>query len=236
MKKLLITGDSYCASGKKESWTKILADKLNAKLTVAGAVSASLFYAYDNLVNLDDEHDYVITLITNPGRLYLPNPPYFSNPYTARQYKAKAETENDTESYLKFKAGELYYENLSNEKYDNFIHDTIIEKIEGYLKDRNAIVYPNFKMSRYPTEYFTMLSVTDACFSRYFDKSDYSFYVDIFQKYLETENVINHTTVECQELIAEHFYQLLTTSKSTITLQDFKDLKLNSFEYYFTPR
>jgi hypothetical protein len=59
MKKLLITGDSYCASRNPKSWTNILADRLNAELTLAGAVSASLYYAYDNLINLDDNHAYL---------------------------------------------------------------------------------------------------------------------------------------------------------------------------------
>jgi len=237
MKKLLITGDSYCASKNPKSWTNILADRLNAELTLAGAVSASLYYAYDNLIRLDDNHDYIVTLVTNPGRLSTLEAPYVSNQYSAKHYRAKAEEANDHKLYLKYKSAEMYYENLVNSNFDEFVHDMILQKLEEYFKNRNGIIYPNFKMSRYPSEYFTMLDVTDACFSRYFKKDNYNFYTELFQKSFETGNVINHSTIECQELIADHFYQLITIQKSNITIDDFRNLKLNdSYEYYFTPR
>lgn len=235
MKKILITGDSYCASKKNESWTRLLSERLQSNLTIAGEVGASLYYAYENLLNLDDNHDYYIVLVTNPGRLYFRNPPHFSNKYVATWTH---ETTEDVQLKLKALATKHYYETLYDEKFDNYVHQSIIEDIEDYLSVKNSVIYPNFKFSNYYTPYFTMLEITNACFSKFFKHLDrpFNFYTDIYQKFSETDNVINHTTLECQELIAEHFYQILTNGFSTVKIEDFAKLETKPFDYYFIPR
>jgi len=231
-KKLLIIGDSYCASRNINSWCNILSNKLNCELEIIGEVSASLFYAYQGLIKSNKVFDYYIILVTNPGRIYFNSLPFISNPFSAKWTKYSG----DRNLYYKASAAELYYNHLSNEEFDNFVHDSIIEKIKIFLNNKNYIIYPNFQTSRLPVEYFSMLDITNECFSKLFNKNDFSFYKDVYQLYKETDNVINHVTLESQEIIAEHFFQLLLNNKSNIKISDFSNCTPLKLEDYFEKR
>lgn len=227
-KKLLIVGDSYCASKNLNSWCFKLSKKLNCEVKIIGEVSASLFFAYQNLITDAEEYDYYLILVTNPGRLYYKDLPFFSNPYAANWAKASS----DINLNKKAEASEMFYNYLSNEVFDNFVHDVIIEKIQKKLQNKNFLIYPNFKTSRIESNYFTMLDITNKCFSKFFNKQEFNFYKDVYQKFQETDKVINHVTLECQEIIAEHFFQILTIGKSNILISNFNNctpLKLNDY-------
>lgn len=231
-KTLLIVGDSYCASKDEKSWCKILGKKLNCETTVVGEISASLFYAYQGLTKSSENFDYYLVLVTNPGRLFFKSTPFFSNPFAANW----AKNTNDINLHNKAKASEFYYNYLVNEDFDNFVHDSLITQIKEFLKYKNHVIYPNFKTSRIDINYFSMLDITNECFSKLFNKNNFNFYKDVYQNYKETNNVINHTTVESQEIIADHFFQLLTDNKSNIKISDFSECAPLKLEDYFEKR
>lgn len=223
---IFISGDSFCAN-KKQGWPFFLEKMIpGSNITLYGEIGSSLFYTYQNLLsNIDKDFDYYIILITNPGRLYSEESPHFSNPFSAYNHMIQNEG-----SLLgdRCKATIDYYKYLRSDKFDNFVHNQLLEQITELLKHKNKIIFPCFKSSGV-TAPFTMIDVLHKSFEP-FNKLNY--FNDVYKHYEESENVINHTSLTNQKILAEYFRDLIVCKKSNININSFKPFE-ESFNYYY---
>lgn len=67
--KIAFCGDSYCESTTDGSWLFFIAKEYNANIIANGIGGRHLFHAYEVLLDVVDEADYIILCISEPYRL-----------------------------------------------------------------------------------------------------------------------------------------------------------------------
>jgi hypothetical protein len=67
--KIAFCGDSYCADPHKGTWLALVLEEYNAEMVCKGRGGTALFHAYEDLLGIIDEVDYIILCITDAFRI-----------------------------------------------------------------------------------------------------------------------------------------------------------------------
>ena len=67
--KIAFCGDSYCADPHKGTWLALVLEEYNAEMVCKGRGGTALFHAYEDLLGIIDEADYIILCITDAFRI-----------------------------------------------------------------------------------------------------------------------------------------------------------------------
>ena len=227
---IFITGDSFCAD-KSGGWPFILQNSLpNCNIKLYGEVGSSLFYSYQNLLkHQNTDYDFYIVLVTNPGRLYSDRSPHFSNIYSAENKILSLDKATDAALINRCRATVDYYQYIRNDEFDLFVHDQLLKEIGNILKNKKFILFPCFASSNVDAP-FTMIDILLKGFKPFGNRSN--FFHEVYKNYTETKNLINHTSVENQEILARYFKDCITNGSSDINIKNFKSYD-KPFDYYY---
>ena len=148
--KIGVFGDSFSGSNGPTSWTSLLRNEHN-NVTNYSEPGTSLFHAYRHFIKNYKEYDTIIFTITAPGRLYtdLPVEMCICNLFVVEHQLSLPGIE--TKKYYKhIKAAEQYYTYLQNDDFDNFVQDSILDKIIKLCQENNIklIMLPCMFQSR----------------------------------------------------------------------------------------
>jgi hypothetical protein len=67
--KIAFVGDSYCADPHKGTWLALVLEEYNAEMVCKGRGGTALFHAYEDLLEIIDEADYIILCISDAFRI-----------------------------------------------------------------------------------------------------------------------------------------------------------------------
>ena len=133
MKKLAVFGDSYGVvlpeGNNTLSWVSIISDKFS--VDNFSESSSGLYYSYQKFLESYKNYDKIIFLVTNPGRIFLEKcniRKHISHYDLATYYRNLAETYEDK---LILEAAKNYYLYVMNEKYDQCMHNLMVENIKN---------------------------------------------------------------------------------------------------------
>lgn len=167
-----IFGDSFAADIRPQSWVSMLNDDYTVDRYAFGGTS--LFHCYQTMLKCDiSMYDIVIVAVTNAGRLYTgydidKDKPYLSGIDTALYHKKIA----DRSEIDRIDAGISYYLNLSNDEYNQYVHEKLVQDIISAIDlDCKLILLPSFEhsyssalkdyVSVYVEENFSLFNVTE---------------------------------------------------------------------------
>lgn len=145
--KVAIFGDSYGVEqpmwNDTLSWISIISKIVSVDNFSEG--SSSLYYSYQRFIELHKNYNKIIFLVTNPGRLFLERctiRKHISHYDLANYYRNLAEIYEDK---LILEAAKNYYLYVMNEKYDQCMHNLIVESIKNLHP--NILLIPCFSDS-----------------------------------------------------------------------------------------
>ena len=246
--KLWVFGDSFAHD--LDGWPSMLANKLNSYVQCFGQSGTSLYYSYHmltNTLNYIPDQDQIVFFITNPSRLYTssnvttkPNqatwdkhlsisglPSIEAHKQTIKYSKQKFADKIFLENLLD--AAEKYYMYLHNQDLANYIHTKIIDDIEKIKSTRNLVTSRDLFSSE-------LLDLVVHCNSRVTQKL-VNKHDELYIKYQETPNLLNHFSIENNKLIADHIYNFLQSeNKNKMQKQDLVQLSPDQWQTYFEPR
>ena len=147
-----IFGDSFAADDRPQSWVTLLSNDYSVDRHAFGGTS--LFHCYQTMLNCDlSVYDIIIVAVTNSGRLYTGydidrDKPYLSGIETALYHKKSA----DRSEIDRIDAGIAYYLNLSNDEYNQYVHEKLVQDIIALPPiDCTLVLLPSFEHSYSPT-------------------------------------------------------------------------------------
>lgn len=218
---VLVIGDSWAARDIEDvSWVSLLRNKVG-NLTCIAKGATSLFYSYSNLMGVEDLRDYydfVIMIITSPGRLYFPDDPQI-NSYDSAKIRLD---DKDPKTRIRANAALQYYEHLRYLEFDMFLHRVLIEKIQQRLE-----VIPHFLQPMTYEGGKILRTSSNFCLVDIKDKQLES--IPINQRHRvhtpNKENLINHMSPSNNRVLCDYFYDIITKGSSSITIDDFNKLE-----------
>jgi len=214
--RIFITGDSFAHQNHNEHcWPNILAKKLNANITLKACQGQPLYYCYKQLKKITLDYDFYLILVSGYPRLYINDEIGINllNFETNKPDRVLHTIPKDLRMSLTH-ASEQYVEHLMNLDYLHDMHIFTLEKIKFMLSDKQHLLYPCFypRLSILKTKYFHLSEIT-----QYEDS-----FIDSREIFSSQIHRLNHLYPDNNEILAEHFSQLITTGSSNITLNDFK--------------
>ena len=194
-------GDSFCASTDNNSWTTILAKKLNCDIKNIGVDGSSIWKAildFDKCRNSNSIPDINIFCWTNPQRLYHPT----TATNIATMLKKKSSLADAVRKYYAY----LYFEDKENlnykftlEYFENYILKNIKDKKNYQIfsinpKDCNT---PSLEVDlnyNFINE-FSLLQFSEHTIKNHINK------------HWKDEITFNHMSVEKNQKLADYFFQ-----------------------------
>lgn len=147
-----IFGDSFAADDRPHSWVSLLSNDYSVDQYAFGGTS--LFHCYQTMLKCNTlVYDVIIVAVTNAGRLYTgydvdKDKPYLSGIETALYHKKSA----DRSEIDRIDAGIAYYLNLSNDEYNQYVHEKITQDIIDMMHlGCTLVLLPSFEHSYSPT-------------------------------------------------------------------------------------
>jgi hypothetical protein len=148
--KIAFIGDSFCADANRNfdaydkkrrpnwlSWVELVAQNYNAEIICTGEVGRALFHAYETLLEVIDEADYIVLCITKEFRL--PNKYRIGiTPSTTSLLRHPDNNEYSPATGKKLKkAATSYYAELMSIDFHSTVHYLLIKEIDNLLHERN---------------------------------------------------------------------------------------------------
>ena len=139
--KIAFIGDSYCEAITDGSWLFFIAEEYNANIIANGIGGRHLFHAYEVLLDVVDEADYIIFCISEPYRV--PNkhgmhitPLHYGTDY--EHLKGELETFH-----------QLYYNDFISFKWHEVAQKGLLMQIDELMlqKKKKCIWFPSFDTS-----------------------------------------------------------------------------------------
>ena len=139
--KIALIGDSFCADVDQSSWPWFVAKEYNAEIIAKGIAGRHLFHAYEVLLDVVNEADYIILCISEPYRL--PNkcgmhitPLHYGTDY--EHLKGKLETFH-----------QLYYNDFISFEWHEVAQKGLLMQIDELMlqKKKKCIWLPCFEKS-----------------------------------------------------------------------------------------
>lgn len=156
--KVGIFGDSFahkCIQNKTPSWTDIIARKYTIRnYSYPGS---NLFYSMDLFLKNHNEYDKIVFVVTNPGRILLPNSSDFKDKNGITDLKPSVVSNYDNAVFLKemYKDDPVHSKRLEatmdfflyvqNTDFEKYVHLLMVEEITRIRPD--AVVVPAFNVS-----------------------------------------------------------------------------------------
>lgn len=198
--KILILGDSFAMNCEfDDSWTNILAKKLNANVEVIARGGQAFYYCYHHLQKrIHNDYDIYIILVTEPTRLYV-------NPKLGFTAQLAATNTHDVIG----NAANEYFNHLLNLDYVYNIHALLLDKTKEMLANKKHLFFPCFNTSGIKSD-FTLFDIV-------------SFENKTLHKKFHNDNSfrLNHLIPENNEILAQYFYEKLTIGNSNISIASF---------------
>ena len=162
--KIAFVGDSYCADTHKGTWLALVLKEYNAEMICKGRGGTALFHAYEDLLGIVDEADYIIFCITDayrvPNRYGIPIDTNWLSKISW-DFKKLLENNNTGPDYHNnreqlgshhepaLKAGELYYKNLISFEFHRVAQKGILMQMDELMlqKKKKCIWFPCFDES-----------------------------------------------------------------------------------------
>jgi len=129
--KIAFVGDSFCAEHKFPEctpWTKMLLEEYNATSIQKGIDGDCLFHAYQKLLKVVDDTDYIIICVTEPDRL----PNMEELPISI----SIAESHSHSLSKDIRKAALMYYKHLINRDFHRAAHLGILMQADQLILEK----------------------------------------------------------------------------------------------------
>jgi hypothetical protein len=160
--KVAFVGDSYCADVNNGSWLGLVVKEYNAEIICKGRGGTAQFHAYEDLLEIIDEADYIIFCITTYSRL----PNRFGIPIDTNWLEMNAwdmkklianvpqdltyhnnREQTDWHHYKAVKAAELYYKDLMSLEFHQVAQKGILMQMDELLieKKKKCIWFPCFE-------------------------------------------------------------------------------------------
>ena len=250
-KKLWVFGDSFAQ--RADGWPQILADKLHCKLRCFGKLGSSLYYSYRQLEKFSsaiESEDVVVFFITTSGRLWTKNKmtenywetDYFLHPFIAgpdhvgilqtltKNERPKGLFANTTYLLEFLDAAEKYYKHIFHWELADYLHEKIIEDLYKLKHQKNINLLTNRDCFN-----FTLAESTQHQVSRLITLWGYNNINDIYLKHMESqERIKNHWTIETNNLVAEHLYNMITGSNvNKLDLEKISIINPNLADLYY---
>jgi hypothetical protein len=198
-------GDSFCASTDNNSWTTILAKKLNCDIKNIGVGGSSIWKAildFNKCRNSNSIPDINIFCWTNPQRLYHPT----KTANLASMLKQKSSLADAVRKYYAY----LYFEDKENLNYK-----FTLEYFENYvlknIKDKKC--YQIFSIN--PKDCNTDSLEVDLNYNFINDFSLLQFSEYTIKNHLNQQwhhkTLVNHMSIDKNEQLADYFFQRITS-------------------------
>jgi hypothetical protein len=252
MKKLLIFGDSFgeeFALGfgpnfpyhnehkNLISYTQILRESnVFSSIENYAFGGSDLWWQYKIFLEKYTGDENVLWLLTNPNRITLENPdnpggaPFtvvglnFSE-FQLDRIRSGKEPNYSKSAEVIYNAAVEYYKHLIRDDYDEFVYETLINKISDKAKE-NVWFIPCFKTKRFPDFSLLDVFIKESTALDYVVSRDQNKYIDIRR---------NHLTEENHKVLAKQIIDYYTTGKqldpSLFVVPSKKD-----FDKYIKPR
>jgi hypothetical protein len=177
--KIAFVGDSYCADQKtdtwsQQSWLDLVLKKYNAEMICKGQGGTALFHAYEDLLGIVDEADYIIFCITAysrlPNRFGIPIDTHWLalNLWDFKKYFLKFHNGSEVlgnHHEKAIKAGELYYKDLISFKFHQVAQKGILMQMDELMieKKKKCIWFPCFDNDLSMQEYIPKSGPIASC-------------------------------------------------------------------------
>jgi hypothetical protein len=168
--KIAFIGDSYCADIDNGSWLGLVVKEYNAEIICKGRGGTAQFHAYEDLLEIVDEADYIIFCITTysrlPNRFGIPIDTYWLEmnawdmkklmtnvPQDLDYHNNREQTDWHHEKAIK--AAELYYNDLISFKFHQVAQKGILMQMDELMieKKKKCIWFPCFENDLSMQEY-----------------------------------------------------------------------------------
>ena len=128
------------------SWIDYLRDQ-NIEIDNYAFAGSGLYYSYDKFISNFQKYDKIIFLVTSPGRICLPDEDgKYSHCFSVAKVEKDLATCFDYNKKVRLNAVRDYFLYVKNEKFDNLVHDLLIENISK--KHSSILMIPSFIYSR----------------------------------------------------------------------------------------
>jgi hypothetical protein len=145
--KIAFIGDSFCANYGSGSWLDIVLKEYNAEMLCQGRGGTALFHAYEDLLGIINEADYIILCITDafrlPNRFGIAMAPIWHR--NSRDFKKMVMAESEDEKAVK--AGKWYYNEIMSFEFHQVAQKGILMQMDELMlqKKKKCIWFPCFE-------------------------------------------------------------------------------------------
>ncbi len=152
--KIAFIGDSFCANHGSGSWLDIVLKEYNAEMLCQGRGGTALFHAYEDLLGIINEADYIILCITDafriPNRFGIPfDPTWLSRiSWDFKKLLGNPGSFLIGEQHEKaVKAGKWYYNEIMSFEFHQVAQKGILMQMDELMlqKKKKCIWFPCFE-------------------------------------------------------------------------------------------
>jgi len=205
------------------SWIDYLRDQ-NIEIDNYAFGGSGLYFSYEKFISNFQKYDKIIFLVTSPGRISLPDKDgKYSHWYGPAMVEEDLATCFDYNKKVRLNAVRDYFMYVKNDKFDNLVHDLLIENISK--KHDSMLMIPSFIYSRIRSSMpFIKISEFEAAFWNLKDVLPHSLGLQDARKC--------HMCEENNLMVGEEVFNWVKTDKFNLDPKKFK-IPTREFDYYF---
>jgi hypothetical protein len=219
-----IFGDSFADPIGKVGWPNLLKSKYFYNVKNYAKVCTTAFWSYCNLVSEINDIDVIIFVLTDQNRLYHADDRYHG---VCTLYTIQEQLNNVAllpSDRMVFEAAKQYHIHLSDDKFNNFVHDQLVKEITALAKQHNKplIIIPAFQ---HTTQYQNIFEIS------LFDITLNEIFTNFGDRNYRPEDGHtrpNHLSKENNEILALKINELINGKIEKIKLDDFFFEKYNN--------
>jgi hypothetical protein len=205
------------------SWIDYLRDQ-NIEIDNYAFGGSGLYFSYEKFISNFQKYDKIIFLVTSPGRISLPDKDgKYSHWYGPAMVEKDLATCFDYNKKVRLNAVRDYFMYVKNDKFDNLVHDLLIENISK--KHDSMLMIPSFIYSRIRSPMpFIKISEFEAAFCNLTDVLPHSQGLQDARKC----NICEENNL----MVAEEVFNWVKTYKFNLDPKKF-NTPTREFDYYF---
>jgi hypothetical protein len=205
------------------SWIDYLRDQ-NIEIDNYAFGGSGLYFSYEKFISNFQKYDKIIFLVTSPGRISLPDKDgKYSHWYGPAMVEKDLATCFDYNKKVRLNAVRDYFMYVKNDKFDNLVHDLLIENISK--KHDSMLMIPSFIYSRIRSSMpFIKISEFEAAFWNLKDVLPHSLGLQDARKC--------HMCEENNLMVGEEVFNWVKTDKFNLDPKKF-NIPTREFDYYF---
>jgi hypothetical protein len=205
------------------SWIDYLRDQ-NIEIDNYAFGGSGLYFSYEKFISNFQKYDKIIFLVTTPGRISLPDEDgKYSHWYGPAMVEKDLATCFNYNKKVRLNAVRDYFMYVKNDKFDNLVHDLLIEDISK--KHDSILMIPCFDRSRIHGRVpFMTIAEFEAAFWNLTDALPHSPGLQDARKC--------HMCEENNLMVGEEVFNWVKTDKFNLDPKKFKT-PTRKFDYYF---